>query len=96
MLFTLQKDQGVYNFPVYHTMHDNIDFLKKFIDPDFRYHATVGKVWTQLILLLADTLILPFNFERYSDSLSYRVKKMIDLAKDAGVDKSVDMCKLLL
>ena len=81
---------GVNNYPVYHTMHDNIAWLKKFVDPDFRYHVTIAKIWTQLILLLADTTVLPFNFIRYSDSLSYRVKQMSAYGKRKNIHKECD------
>ena len=84
---------GVFNYPVYHTIHDNIDWFTKFIDPDFRYHTTIAKIWMQVILLLADTTLLPFNFIRYSDSLYYRVAQMAKVAKNAGVHKICDYSK---
>ena len=87
---------GVFNYPVYHTMHDNIAWMKKFVDPDFRYHTTIGKIWTQIILLLTDTSILPLNFERYSDSLHFRVTQMARLARKNKVDKDCNFCKLLM
>ena len=87
---------GVFNYPVYHTMHDNIAWMKKFVDPDFRYHTTIAKIWTQIILLLVDTSILPLNFERYSDSLHFRVTKMARLARKNKVDKDCNFCKFIM
>jgi len=89
------KDMGVFNYPVYHTMHDNIEWMKKFVDPDFRYHTTIAKIWTQVVLLLADTQLLPFNFIRYSDSLHIRVRDMATLAKDKEIDNVCNFTMLL-
>lgn len=84
---------GVFNYPVYHTIHDNIEWMKRFVDPDFRYHVTIAKIWTQVILLLADTTLLPFNFIRYSDSLFYRVKGMADLVKKKKLESKCNYSK---
>ncbi|XP_047143288.1 N-acetylated-alpha-linked acidic dipeptidase 2 isoform X1 [Hydra vulgaris] len=88
------KEAGVFHYPVYHTLHDNIAWMKKFVDPDFRYHTTLAKVWTQVILSLADTTLLPFNFIRYSNSLKYRVHQMADVVKEEGLDDIVDFTLL--
>ena len=64
---------------MYHSIHDNFHWLTTFVDPDFRYHLTIGKIWIKLGLLLADSLILPFNLSRAADNLEYYVNKF---AKD--------------
>ena len=51
-------------YPMYHSMHENFHWLSTYVDPSFRYHLTVGKMWIKLGLLLADSLILPFNLSR--------------------------------
>ncbi len=39
--------------------------MKRFLDPDFRYHATLGKLLTLVLLTLADSILLPFNIKEY-------------------------------
>ena len=63
---------------MYHSMHENFHWLSKYVDPDFRYHLTVGKMWIKLGLLLADSLILPFNLSRAANKLNYYAKKFAD------------------
>merc|ERR1711924_60273 len=83
------KEVGVFKFPVYHTIHDNFEWLTKFVDPDFRYHTTIAKVLTQMVLSFADSTLLPFNFIRYSSNLYRRVKLMENIAHKEGV---TDIC----
>lgn len=47
--------------PIVHTVVDNYQCLTSFIDPDFRYHLLIGKIWLKLALKLVDSTILPFN-----------------------------------
>lgn len=83
----------MYNIPVYHTMHDNIAWMKKFVDPDFRYHAIIAQVLTRVILLLADSTLLPFNLVRYSKRLVNRINKLERNMQKHGVDKDLDISK---
>lgn len=64
---------------MYHSMHENFDWMSKYVDPDFRYHLTVGKMWLKLGLLLADSQILPFNLSRAATKVKYYADKF---AKD--------------
>jgi len=57
------------NYPTYHTLYDNFNYMTKFIDPDFRYHSIVAKVWLLYTIEIADEIILPFNVDRYADKI---------------------------
>lgn len=83
------KEQGVFKYPVYHTIHDNFEWLTKFVDPDFRYHTSVAKVLTQMVLSLSDSTLLPFNFIRYSSNLYRRVRLLDQVARKQGL---TDIC----
>lgn len=52
--------------PTYHPLHDNFDYVKWFVDPDFRQNATVTQVWLLAALQLADDVILPMNYTNYA------------------------------
>ena len=60
---------------MYHSMHETFKWMEKYVDPDFRYHLTVGKMWLKLGLLLADSLVLPFNLSRAAANVKYYALK---------------------
>eukprot|EP00794_Sanderia_malayensis_P015765 gene15765-17356_t len=64
-----------YMYPMYHSLHDTFRWMTKFVDPDYRYHLTTGKMWASLGLILADSLVLPFNLSRAADKVSYYASK---------------------
>jgi len=74
-------------------MHDNIAWMRKFVDPDFRYHAAIAQVLTRVILLLADSTLLPFNLIRYSDSMRARVKRLRKAVDKHDLQQDLDICK---
>ncbi|GIY87290.1 n-acetylated-alpha-linked acidic dipeptidase 2 [Caerostris extrusa] len=57
------------SYPLHHTEFDNFDFVKNFIDPSFKYHATVTKILGELLRDLGDSLFLPFNLFDYAQTL---------------------------
>lgn len=54
---------------MYHSVHDTFRWVKKFVDPEFRYHSTITKVVLQLIFDIADSKLLPFDLNRLTSSL---------------------------
>ncbi|CAM2718148.1 unnamed protein product [Rotaria socialis] len=60
-------DHGnITGYPLYHTSYETFFMMKKFIDPDFTAHKTIGQFVGVLGLLLSETSILPFNVTRYT------------------------------
>ena len=77
-LCTLQKS----GYAVYHTLHDTIRWLTKFIDPEFRINKATTQVWMQLVFSLTDSIIIPFDANRLGEDL---VKYGDDLKKQAEI-----------
>lgn len=50
-------------------MYDNYNYISKFIDPDYRYHTLLAKIWLLYTVELADAIVLPFNLTRYVNRL---------------------------
>ena len=50
-------------------MYDNYNYISKFIDPDYRYHTLIAKIWFLYTVELADAIVLPFNLTRFADRL---------------------------
>ena len=77
--------------PVYHTKHNNIEWMKKFVDPDMRYHETVAQVITQLVLSFSDSVLLPFDLKEYSRQISNRLgATKSEVEKHKNLSKEID------
>lgn len=57
-----------YGYP-YHSCYETFDWMKRFGDPDFGWHRTLGQLWALLILEIADRPIVPFDLRSYADAL---------------------------
>jgi len=56
-------------YPVYHTQHDTFYWVKKFVDPEFQFHAAMAKFQGGMLLDLADLPLLPYDVQRLADTL---------------------------
>ncbi|XP_072520941.1 aminopeptidase NAALADL1 [Salminus brasiliensis] len=76
-------------YPAYHTAYDTFDYASKFIDPGFTSHQTVARTAGNVLLRLADSLLLPFNCSDYAESLeeylSRTVENFEELLKAHGI-----------
>ena len=61
-------------YSAYHSIHDNFHLMSTWIDPEFKYHLAVARMWGMMGLRLADATVIPFNLERYA-------KKILEYAK---------------
>lgn len=43
--------------------------MSTLIDPEFKYHQVTTRVWTEITMALADSVILPFNVTHYGVTL---------------------------
>ncbi|XP_044125188.1 aminopeptidase NAALADL1 [Bufo gargarizans] len=56
-------------YPAYHTAFDTFDYTDKHIDPGFTSHQAVARTAGNVLLRLADSLILPLGPRDYSETL---------------------------
>ena len=75
---------------MYHSIHDNFDWMTRFVDHDFRYHETIAKLWMQLALSLADGILLPFNIRRYGENLLKQAEAIEKIKNSAGKAKDLN------
>jgi N-acetylated-alpha-linked acidic dipeptidase len=54
----------------YHSIYDSFDHFVRFVDPTFQYGVALAKTGGRLVLRLADADVLPFDFDRFSASVS--------------------------
>ena len=74
-------------------MHDNFDWVKRFLDPNFKYHETIAKLLIQLALKIADSVILPFNVRPYARKAILLAESVENLKKDKVKLKDFDLGK---
>ncbi|XP_066913684.1 putative N-acetylated-alpha-linked acidic dipeptidase [Clytia hemisphaerica] len=63
---TASENEAFDNYPAYHTIYDNENYVKKFLDPDMKYHKTVAEMLLLQLLKFSDDLLLPFDLSRYA------------------------------
>ncbi|KAM5138595.1 aminopeptidase NAALADL1 [Mantella aurantiaca] len=56
-------------YPAYHTAFDTFDYTEKHIDPGFTSHQAVARTAGNILLRLADSLILPLGPRDYGETL---------------------------
>ncbi|XP_058886522.1 aminopeptidase NAALADL1-like [Acipenser ruthenus] len=74
-------------YPAYHTAYDTFDYTSKYIDPGFTSHQTVARTAGNVLLRLADSLVIPFNPSDYAET----VEQYYSTAADSFTDKMSTM-----
>ncbi len=54
---------------VYHSQYDDIEWMSKFGDPGYKYHATAARIAAAMVLRLADAEILPYDYVEYAHTM---------------------------
>jgi N-acetylated-alpha-linked acidic dipeptidase len=54
---------------VYHSQYDDYNWMTKFGDPTFQYHAAAARIGTALLLRLADADVLPYDYVEYARTM---------------------------
>lgn len=57
------------SYGVYHSVYDNFDWMEKYGDPAFLYHAVAAKLWGLMAMRLANAEIVPLKFSTYARDL---------------------------
>ncbi|XP_072243611.1 aminopeptidase NAALADL1 [Leuresthes tenuis] len=66
-------------YPAYHTAYDTFDYASKFIDPGFLSHQAVARTAGNILIRLADSLVLPLNCSDYAESLENYLNTAVNL-----------------
>ncbi|EUC45144.1 hypothetical protein COCMIDRAFT_96373 [Bipolaris oryzae ATCC 44560] len=85
MGFGFDAKSAVYH---YHSNYDSFDWMKKYGDPDFEYHATISKIWALVAAKLVDSPVLQLNATDYALGLSKYVQAAKHTAQVASPDKT--------
>jgi N-acetylated-alpha-linked acidic dipeptidase len=61
-------------YGVYHSEFDNFDWMANFGDPSFSYSVTTAQVLGTIAMRLADSDVLPFDYEEYGEAIQSYVR----------------------
>ncbi|KAF2730936.1 Zn-dependent exopeptidase [Polyplosphaeria fusca] len=73
----------------YHSNYDSFDWMERFGDPGFHYHATIAKVWSLVAANLIETPVIQLNATDYAIGLEKYVDSVKAKADDAGYDAQI-------
>jgi N-acetylated-alpha-linked acidic dipeptidase len=57
-------------YGVYHSLYDDFDWMRKFGDPGFHYHAAMSQLWGLLALRFADADVEPLDYSGYASEIA--------------------------
>jgi len=80
-------------YGVYHSIYDSHDWMRRFGDPGFRYHAAMARLWGLLALRLANADVLPLDYGAYGRDLLAYLDDVATLARSRGVDAGLDRAR---
>lgn len=89
MGFGFGSKSAVYH---YHSNYDSFDWMEKYGDPGFEYHATIAKLWALVAAKLVETPVVQLNATEYAVGLRRYVDSVKDKAKRAS--REIDEAKL--
>nr|XP_039258723.1 putative N-acetylated-alpha-linked acidic dipeptidase [Styela clava] len=81
---------GVSLYPVYHSVYETFDFVKTFVDPQFRNHQAAARVLAELLRNLADSPVLPFNVVDYATKMNDDKNTMLDVYRQNLTDHNME------
>ncbi|KAH9509169.1 Aminopeptidase naaladl1 [Bulinus truncatus] len=66
-------------YPLYHSEFETFDAVRKIIDPDFKVNTAMARVVAEIILTIADSVVLPYNITDYAIGIErYRLQLNAD------------------
>lgn len=78
-------------YPAYHTAYDTFDYASKYIDPGFTSHQAVARTAGNVLIRLADSLLLPFNCSDYAETLEAYLKEAVGQYEEELKAKDISM-----
>ncbi|KAJ4368710.1 hypothetical protein N0V86_009619 [Didymella sp. IMI 355093] len=83
MGFGEAKNDAVYH---YHSNYDSFDWMERFGDPGFHYHATIARVWALVAAKLIETPVLQLSAADYATGLDKYIASVKAKAKQSPFD----------
>jgi N-acetylated-alpha-linked acidic dipeptidase len=71
---------------VYHSQYDSYNWMSRFGDPGFRYHAAAASVGAALILRLANAQVLPYDYAEFARTMRGYLPDLAQSLRGKGWD----------
>jgi N-acetylated-alpha-linked acidic dipeptidase len=71
---TIQLNYGI-TYPMYHSVYDNLNWMQKFGDPNYRYTANMAKVFSLYTIRLTSEKIIPWRASEMAKFIANEVAK---------------------
>ena len=76
-------------FPVRHTGYDNYNLYTQLLDKDFKFLNTCSQLIVHLVRELADSKLLPFDIQEYSNALRQAYEHVKKLKRETDIPPEV-------
>ena len=73
-------------YGVYHSIYDTHEWMRRFGDPGFQYHAAMARLWGLMALRLANAEVLPFDYGAYGRDILVYLDEVEALARARKVE----------
>lgn len=82
-------------YPAYHTAYDTFDYASKFIDPGFVSHQAIARTAGNILIRLADSLVLPLNCSDYAEILEDYLNTTVTLYQNQLQTRNISIEPLI-
>lgn len=69
---------------VYHSMYDSFEWIRRFADPNFTYHAAQARVAALMVMRMASADVLPYDYAEFGRTLRPYVERIDRAAAGKG------------
>ncbi|XP_069805762.1 N-acetylated-alpha-linked acidic dipeptidase 2-like [Dendropsophus ebraccatus] len=76
LTYMYDKKYPIASYPMYHSVYETVDLVSRLMDRGFCYHQAVARLWGELVLRLADDVILDFDCVSYAETLQRIVNEV--------------------
>jgi N-acetylated-alpha-linked acidic dipeptidase len=63
-------------YGVYHSLYDDFEWMSRFGDPTFRYHAAMSRLWGVLALRFANADVPPLDYSLYPGEIAVYLREL--------------------
>ena len=63
-------------YGVYHSLYDDFEWMSRFGDPSFQYHATMSRLWGVLTLRFANADVVPLDYSLYPAEIAVYLREL--------------------
>ncbi len=82
--------------PMSGSCYETVDWMKNFVDPEFKYHGLLAQLWVLLILELAQEPIMPMKIDDYALALQEEGQKLLDWTETAASGYDIELFQPLV